>query len=279
VATQTTQATVSLFQSDGFVIVPLAEDGRRNVLDTISAGHDFFREPDQSKLHCCLPEECGYRPMGIEYSQSPDRPDQIESFTVSRRIGNNGSVLKLAAARVLFDRMLATFDLIENIAEALTIGLSDSISGHLNRQVLQGAFHSWSRLQLNYSRPAEAGERLIHDAHEDGDLITLACATSPGLELRMDNGKFRPISIPPGQLIAMPGEIAWLLSGGEIQPLWHRVRPLPNCVERIALLFFADIDPSCCQPWVRNAINENVDIGARLRASVKRFGLKGFASP
>jgi isopenicillin N synthase-like dioxygenase len=74
----------------------------------------------------------------------------------------------------------------------------------------------------------------------------------------------------------MPGEIIWLLSGGRIPPLFHRVNPKPSCEERIALLFFGDINPSACEPWVENEFNRGVDIGRRVLTSVNRFGLKGF---
>jgi hypothetical protein len=55
--------------------------------------------------------------------------------------------------------------------------------------------------------------------------------------------------------------------------MFHRVRPESSCAERIALLFFADINPRLCEPWVRNEINQDVDIGALVLKNPKRFGL------
>ena len=74
----------------------------------------------------------------------------------------------------------------------------------------------------------------------------------------------------------MPGEILWLLSGGQIRPLYHRVRREPGCSERLALLLFGDINPRLCWPWVHTDINEGVDIGARVLTNSNRFGLGGF---
>jgi hypothetical protein len=74
-------------------------------------------------------------------------------------------------------------------------------------------------------------------------------------------------------MLIMPGEIAWLLSAGEIQPLWHRVVPNHRIAERIAILFFADIDPQLCQPWVRGDVNTGVNIGERVLNNGERFGL------
>jgi hypothetical protein len=46
----------------------------------------------------------------------------------------------------------------------------------------------------------------------------------------------------------------------------------------MALLFFGDLDPRLCEPWVRNQVNASVDISKRVLKSVNRFGLQGFSS-
>ncbi len=84
------------------------------------------------------------------------------------------------------------------------------------------------------------------------------------------------ITTAPNEVLVMPGEIVWLLSGGQIRPLHHRVRREPSCSERLALLFFGDINPRLCRPWVRADVNEGVDIGARVLTNAARFGLDGF---
>jgi isopenicillin N synthase-like dioxygenase len=268
---------VEKFKNDGFLLLPLGADARHAVLETLDAAYEFFRGPLAEKNRNRLPEDCGYRPCGIEYSQSPERPDQIESFSATVRTRAAIAQLHSAGARRLYDRMLATIEQLEPIAEAITIELADSLSGRSWGQELGGAFRLWSRLQLNYSRPAQTVAGFIHDPHEDGNLLTLACATGPGLEMQTESGGFQPVTAPPGQLLIMPGEIAWLLSGGQIRPFWHRVRPSAREKERLALLFFGDIDPRQCQPWVANSINAHVDIGACVLKSVTRFGLVGFA--
>ena len=55
------------------------------VQQLFTAAEMFFHLPVEEKLASRLPQECGYRPGGIEYSQSADRPDQVESFTVRPR--------------------------------------------------------------------------------------------------------------------------------------------------------------------------------------------------
>jgi isopenicillin N synthase-like dioxygenase len=97
--------------------------------------------------------------------------------------------------------------------------------------------------------------------------------TGPGLEVLSSDNKFTPITIARGELLLVPGEILSLLSGGEIRPLYHRVRPIPDGYRRMAMLFFGDIDPRLCQPWISNHTNRNVDIGDRVLKNSKRYGL------
>jgi isopenicillin N synthase-like dioxygenase len=172
--------------------------------------------------------------------------------------------------------MQATIDILEPIAEILTIQLADTLSGHASYEKLRGAFRRWSCLQLNYSRPANTPAAFIHEPHEDGHLITISCADGPGLEVQTANGEFIPITTAYDEMVIMPGEIAWLLSGGQVRALYHRVRREPDCRERLAILFFVDIDPRLAKPWVNNKVNERVDIGARVLTNATRFGLNGF---
>jgi isopenicillin N synthase-like dioxygenase len=127
---------------------------------------------------------------------------------------------------------------------------------------------------LNYSRPAEVALPFINEPHEDGALVTIAYASGPGLEMQMPNNDFMPITNDPWNVPVIPGEIAWLLSGGHIRPVYHRVRPEPHYSERIALLFFGDINPRLCEPWIQNEINRNIDIGDRVLKNPKRYGLE-----
>lgn len=87
---------------------------------------------------------------------------------------------------------------------------------------------------------------------------------------------FVPIQTKSDEILVFPGEIAWLLSGGTIRPMYHRVRRDLQVNERLALLFFADLEPEACEPWRRTTANVGVDIAQRVRTNVLKFGLKGF---
>jgi isopenicillin N synthase-like dioxygenase len=271
------QDAVDRLMTEGFLRIPLAKTTSEAVAAVFETAYPFFREPAEEKNLNVLSEDGGYRPLGVEYSLSPDYPDQIETFTVSDRTRAKEDALQTASAQFLHQRMLVAFSALESLAEALTTRLAEVIGNRPYETKLRGAFRRWSRLQLNYSRPAETKTAFINESHEDGVLITLACATGPGFEVQSASEGFTPITTQTDEVIAMPGEITWLLSGGLIRPLYHRVLPLADQYERLALLFLGDIHPGLCEPWVTNEVNANVDIGERVLRSAARFGLKGFA--
>ena len=270
------QFAIDQFLSSGTARIPITQRAQKIVAETFGAASWFFREPAEVKIQCKLPSCGGYRPFGSEYSQSPDRPDQMETFTASNRTRSIGSSLPNARARLLHSRMLDALDSLEPIAEEITVSVARALAGECFYQKLRGSMSRWSRLQLNYSTPAETKTPLINDIHEDGVFITLALSTGPGLELQLSTGGFAPAASQGNELIAMAGEIAWLLSGGKIPPAYHRVSSASRSNERMALLFFGDIDPRLCIPWVSNEVNIDVDIGSRVQNSANRFGLESF---
>ena len=267
------EEAVERLKNDGFLLLPVSEVFSRLLAETFEAAQRFFHAPPAEKLLNKLPEDCGYRPPGIEYSQSAERPDPIESFTIIMR-GADSRPLS-ASAQVLRDKMCAASGLFEQIAETLAMEIAGIISGQRHTERLRGALHRWSCLQMNYSRPANTDSPFLNELHEDGHLLTIACATGPGLEVQTSGHVFMPIATGWKHVIVMPGEIVWLLSGGNIRPLYHRVRRDPESDERLALLFFGDINPRLCQPWLQNETNANVDIGLRVLTNAARFGLRG----
>jgi isopenicillin N synthase-like dioxygenase len=270
---------IEQLQVSGYARLRLPPAVWDSLADVLPVALRFFHKPLNEKLRIAFRDHCGFREMGVEYSKSPERPDQIESFSVSgRMLGSRSTADGSTAAQILCERMLVSFHDLELIVEELAVTLATSLAGSLVASSIRGSIRHWSRFQLNYSKPAEVPIDLIHDAHEDGSFITLAGATAPGLELVAVAGGFEPATTDPGELLVLPGEIASLLSGGIVRPMFHRVRPDPQCAERLAYLFFADIDPWKCSPWINSAINKGVDIGARVRTNVNRFGLKGFGS-
>lgn len=269
----TSDRVLAALRSDGFLKFKAFETVARTTQNAFQAAEQFFQLPINEKMRNRLPNDTGYRPYGIEYSQVAERPDQVESFTVSHRIPSSANQLHADEAKALSEEMFVLFDLLEYIAEQIVVGLARELSNDAVAETFCGAFRSWSLLQLNSSHPVGSPSDCVNDLHEDGCLITLMSNTGPGLEVLSSDNKFTPITIARGELLLAPGEILSLLSGGEIRPLYHRVRLVPDGNRRMAMMFFGDIDPRLCQPWISNHTNRNVDIGDRVLKNSKRYGL------
>ena len=266
------------FETDGFVVVTVDTEIQNSIQASFNAGSVFFNGASDDKRASMLPADTGYRPFGVEYSHNSHRPDQMESFSVSPKTCNAAHTLESDKARSLHKEMLRTIGLFEIIAEEITIQVANELGNQEQSPSLRGAFHCWSFLQLNYSRPSQVTDGFINETHEDGCLITVAAATGPGFEVQKADGSYRSVTSKPDEVLLMPGEIVWLLSGGRIRPLFHRVHPDSTLLERMSLLYFGDIDPGFCTPWIKNHINEGVDIGRRVLTNPSRFGLQEWDS-
>ena len=107
--------------------------------------------------------------------------------------------------------------------------------------------------------------------------MTAMTVTGPGLELKAADGSFVPTQ-PTNELLFISGEILNLLSGGNIPTIYHRVRNVSSLGERMSLLFFADMNPDLCEPWIVNNTNAGVNIGRRALENPARFGLAKWKS-
>ncbi|MGH8860072.1 MAG: 2-oxoglutarate and iron-dependent oxygenase domain-containing protein, partial [Jatrophihabitantaceae bacterium] len=67
----------------GFAVVRLSDLDTDRLRTAIATANRFFRRPLEDKIaHGSTDHNYGYRPFGIEYSVTPDRPDMNECFTV-----------------------------------------------------------------------------------------------------------------------------------------------------------------------------------------------------
>jgi isopenicillin N synthase-like dioxygenase len=262
----------------GCAVIELAPPEAEAVAEVVSAASSFFRLSVAEKAKCRIGVTAGYRPYGIEYSNSPERPDEMETFSATTASASQGSTLPSGSARDFHGRTATTFLLLEPLAEQLVVALAEVLTRRPWKEALSGGLHRWSCLQVNYSHPSEARSEFINEVHEDGHFLTLAYATSEGLEARQGDGNFSKITTASNQMVVMLGRIASLMTDGRLHPLYHRVRSIPTCVERTSVMFFADLAPELCQPWIAGETNRLVDIGAHIRANPTRFGLQRYGS-
>jgi isopenicillin N synthase-like dioxygenase len=267
--------TTERLRREGFLLLPLPGPSLQAIDAAFDAARSFFAEPDSEKDACRLPLDCGYRPCGAEFSMSPDIPDALESFTISERTRGNGNALVVASGLSLHQRMFAAFTDIEILSERLICRIANDV-GHDAPQLVAGSLRRWSRLQLNHAQPNETSNDFINEVHEDGHFLTIVKSTGAGLEVRLPSGEFVPLPVGTGEVLIMPGQIACLMTGGVIQPLYHRVRKVSDQPGRMALLFFADIAPEHCIPWKRTPENAGIDIAQRVLTNSSRFGVRDF---
>ena len=250
---------VARFISDGFLFLDISKSTQVRTQKAFEVGLPFFRSALEEKMKAVLPRDSGYRPTGIEYSRSADHPDEVESFTASRRFPVDRESLPLSA-QALHECMLVLYDLLEPVAETFAIAIGNRFDQARKSHLWKDAFRQFSFLQMNYSRPLETQGDCINDLHEDGCLFTIMSVTADGLELQAADRSFHAVRPDDRSLLIIAGEIMWLLTGKIISPIYHRVRPIASIRERMSLLFFADLDPQLCTPWIFNEINRNIDM-------------------
>jgi isopenicillin N synthase-like dioxygenase len=171
--------------------------------------------------------------------------------------------------------MLRVAELLDEVVATILVSLQ-RYYGVPNPDVPQFATAFGSHLQLNYYNPTKHRRDLLMDCHEDGLLFTIQHANAPGLEIRLRDGSFAPVTTGRDELFIMPGDIAMLLSGGEIQPLYHRVRNVSAVQERMSLMYFANPNASYdrkIRPWRETEVNRGVDIMRRVIENPLKFGL------
>jgi isopenicillin N synthase-like dioxygenase len=271
-------ALLERLTGQGYAVVELAPPEADVVAAVVAATPAFFQLPAAEKAKCQLGPAAGYRPYGIEYSNSPERPDEMETFSANASLISRLAAFPVGSARDLHDRATAAFQILEPVAERLVVGLAERFTAKSSAELLRNGLHRWSCLQINHSHPREARSEFINEVHEDGHFLTLVYATSVGLEVRRPDGNFFKISTAPNQMVVMLGGIASLMTDGGLAALYHRVRSIPTCAERTSVLFFADLAPELCRPWIVGETNRSVDIGAHVRANPTRFGLQKYGS-
>jgi isopenicillin N synthase-like dioxygenase len=268
-------ALATALKHPGYLKLRSAPDVAAAVNKVLDEADAFFSLPLTLKNQNGLGDLCeGYRGLGTEYSDVEERPDLHESFWVHAFNAEKGRAL-FDHGQPLYQSMLHVAELFDRIIASLLVAMQ-RYYGVPNADEPQFATAFGSHLQLNYYVPPEHTRDLLMDCHEDGLLFTIHQSNASGLEIRAADGAFVPVTTAPGELFIMPGDIAMLLSGGDIQPLYHRVRNLPDVRKRMSLMYFANPDASHVRkinPWRETQVNRDVDIMRRVIENPLKFGL------
>ena len=254
----------------GFAVVKLGDLDAGNLSTAISTAVRFFQRPLEDKLaHGSTDHNYGYRPFGIEYSVTPERPDMNECFTLwSSRldlIPNAGDIDDLTASFLDWRDSLAP--LVEAVLDLVAANFGTAAAP---------AFEKASYLQINYCLPAPTERDLLQDKHEDGHMVTVLHATAPGLEIYaqgFDSDEVKPILPDADEVVIMPGSVLTALSGGKIAPLYHQVRN-HGLDDRQSIMYF--VNPEIEEPlfgWIDSADGTRADIREAVQNAPSMFGL------
>jgi isopenicillin N synthase-like dioxygenase len=260
-------------ESEGFLVLPAPNALTARIAELWQAAAAFFALPAARKLANSLPEYDGYHGTGKEYSDRPDRPDLAESFWARLLYAGETRRFPDEEGRRMHEAALGAAGELDRLVNQLTTTLSRHYAARWSPEM---AFKCdlASHLQLNRYEPRHQNRDLLTDAHEDGLYLTLLFADAPGLEVLTPARGWRPLQPRPGELIVMPGEIFSLLCGYRVQPLYHRVRNHPDVASRLAMMYFANPNPThSFEPWVTNETNLGIDIIQRAIANPTRYGL------
>jgi isopenicillin N synthase-like dioxygenase len=262
---------IARLESTGYLILDGGARYAGRLADLMDRGRAFFARGAAERDAELGPElVADYQGLGVEHSVTPERPDLMESLSLS--VGT----LQKIAPRVPEGAVLHAC--MRAVAQELE-GMVAEVLRALRRHYLGdgGAVFRYDRssfLQMSFYRPSAHTRDLLQARHEDANLFTLVHAIEPGLEIEDREGGYHLVRLDPGQLLLMPGELLALFTGHRIKPLYHRVRNHPELETRLSVMFF--VNPNVdepLEPWVRNEHNEGVDLVRRTMVNPVQFGL------
>jgi isopenicillin N synthase-like dioxygenase len=250
----------------GYAVVKLSEFDAERLQCALATANRFFARPHEEKIvHGSTDHNYGYRPFGIEYSLTPDRPDMNECFTLwSSRLDLIPEADKIADVTEAF---LSWRDSLAPLVEAVL----DEVAKAFHAGSAP-PFEKASYLQMNYCLPTPPERDLLQDKHEDGHMVTVLHATAPGLEIYV-NDEVQPMLPERDEVVIMPGSVLTALSGGKIAPLYHQVRN-HGLDDRQSLMYF--VNPEVEAPlysWIDAPDGTRTDIREHVQNAPTMFGL------
>lgn len=229
----------------GCQIIRCTSELQETITRVLRCAESFFHSSDnEHKLSYRTEEGEGYRPFASEYTDSPDQPDLVECFSCSLTRSSVKSRLPEGQGLQLYDSLLKAHQVFADFSENITRELFRALGVELPPPSCRFGFLEWSRLQINYGVIERAARELLHVKHEDGNFLSIAFATAPGLELITANGKIYDLWRADNDYVAViAGEILTSVTSGRVSTGFHQVRRRSDTRERLALLYFADCDP------------------------------------
>lgn len=277
--TDLSQIVANDILEEGYAKISIDQPLLDGIKAVFSSASTFFQQPLLQKMKVSGAELAkhdprlileGYKQLGEEYAQSPDRPDLNDSFGVWHCNNNNSELLRLMDGCELHHFMSEVLDPCRFMANEIL----EAIKKRVNKKAGSIEAGEVSYLQLNSYRPQQEGRMFLQDEHEDGQLVTIVKPTKPGLQIQDKNGDYVPITLKEEELLVMPGSLLELATGGLVKPLYHRVINDKTTDLRQTFIYF--VNPTIkveTDPWVVNDTNKDSSIRALTIHNSERFGL------
>lgn len=206
--------------------------------DRIAAAYDQLDR--RQKLAFSFPEQTdGFLPFGLEYSETPERPDLCERFCYwsARRDVHR----EFSLARTPFYREMAAYETCINaIAQDLLDAICENLGGTPQQPVKESSYLQFCAYERHHCRHDRA---YLQDPHEDGHLLSFIRPTGPGLILLPDSA---PVSALPrsDEMIVLAGSLLEALTDGEVPAMPHAVEHPRTHIRRQSLMYFVNPDLS-----------------------------------
>ena len=272
IQTLTRTEAYQALQEFGAFFLQLPTECRVAIDHLVELSNRFFAQEMDHKSDFLDSETLvGFRPEGIEYSCSPDRPDKMTSLSYN--------LVYHTRLENLADRQdrLALLQTMQDTANGMNILFCELLSllagEDWAENIHPGMFDGGSFLQINDYQATHLKDEIQQDAHEDGNILTILCSSQAGLEVSVDSRTYREVTPGKGRAVVFGGEILSLLSGGALPMTYHRVVRKEGVSARQSMMFFGNPSQGInLQPWEK-AEQGTIDIARLARDNSQRFGL------
>ena len=236
----------------GFMTVYNTDISREQVENLLAKYREFFMQPDEIKGVVDMAKtnsNRGWGASGAEQVSATANPDYKQVFDCGPELDANDSLLQLTYyAPNLWPKLPEQFreQVMSYYQQAVGVALkllsAIAVSLGENAEYFDKAFDKpMALMRGNYypERPADATDKDAGIAeHTDyGCLTLLATDGTPGLEVKMRDGSWQSVCVPPGEFIINFGEMLEFWTGGKVVATPHRV--IGDKTERLSVpLFF-----------------------------------------
>jgi isopenicillin N synthase-like dioxygenase len=267
------------FERHGFAIVSDHGIPAALIARADAAARRLFALPEVEKRRWHLPGgggARGYTPFRVEGAKGTGRADAKEFWHVGRELPAEHLFAHLMPDNIwpeVADFADATLDLYAAF-ERVGVRLLGAIAyylglprDHFDEAVRDGD----SILRLLHYPPSAPGTAAIRaGAHEDINVITLLLgAEEAGLEILTREGRWLPVTPPPGALAVNVGDMLQRVTHGRLRSTTHRVAPPVEArahAARYSMPFFLHFRPDFVVDPGPPAITAHAYLHERLRA-------------